>query len=222
MKILDRNYNEIKTEQDFNKVSGIYNLWSKLTESKAVNAALKMAEITDGAEVLEIACGTGIAFEKIVKSNPTGFNIGIDISPKMLNKARKRMSNAGLENYELKEGSVLDVKFEDNSYDVLINNFMIDLMPADTFDKIAYQFYRVLKPNGTAVVTTFSFGTKTVHRFWFWLSKNFPGLLTGCRPVTFKENLINSGFEIEKDIDISQNTFPSKVIKARKRNNENE
>ena len=41
-----------------------------------------------------------------------------------------------------------------------------------------------------------------------------PDLLTGCRPVSFKENLLKAGFKIEKSIEISQNTFPSEVIKA--------
>ena len=31
-----------------------------------------------------------------------------------------------------------------------------------------------------------------------------------------KEYLINAGFEIEKEMEISQNTFPSKIVKARK------
>jgi len=47
-------------------------------------------------------------------------------------------------------------------------------------------------------------------------SKKISELLTGCRPVSFKENLIKAGFRIEKKLEISQNTFPSEIIKARK------
>jgi len=50
------------------------------------------------------------------------------------------------------------------------------------------------------------------------LAQRFPDLLTGCRPVSFKKNLIRAGFAIEKDLEISQNTFPSEIIKARKVN----
>ena len=66
------------------------------------------------------------------------------------------------------------------------------------------------------VISTFSFGKKKVNKFWLWLVEKFPDLLTGCRPVSFKENLINVGFIIEKDIEISQIIFPSRIIKARK------
>ncbi len=93
---------------------------------------------------------------------------------------------------------------------------MIDLMPVETFDIIAKEFYKVVKPDGLVVVSTFSFGRKRVNKFWFWAVKNFPDLLGGCRPVSFKEHLISAGFEIEATAEISQNTFPSEVIKVRK------
>jgi hypothetical protein len=40
--------------------------------------------------------------------------------------------------------------------------------------------------------------------------------LTGCRPVSIKENMEKTGFLIENDEQISQNTFPSEIIKGRK------
>ena len=46
------------------------------------------------------------------------------------------------------------------------------------------------------------------------MAKKFPDLLTGCRPVSFKENLVKAGFRIEKHLEVSQNTFPSEIIKA--------
>ncbi|NOX66664.1 MAG: methyltransferase domain-containing protein, partial [Chlorobi bacterium] len=155
-------------------------------------------------------------FEQIVKLNPNGKNIGIDLSPDMLKKAEKRLKKSKSINYELKEGNTLKLDFESNSFDLLVNNFMVDLMPANTFDKIAEEFFRVTKPNGNVVVSTFSYGKKKINKFWFWMAQKFPDLLAGCRPVSFKESLINAGFEIEQDLEISQNTFPSEVIKARK------
>jgi ubiquinone/menaquinone biosynthesis C-methylase UbiE len=166
--------------------------------------------------VLEAAIGTGVVFEKIVRRNPDGNNVGIDLSPDMLRLARKRLQKQSGGNYELKEGDVMNLNFEDKTFDVLISNYTVDLLPEDSFDKVATGFYRVLKPNGTLVMSTFSFGEKTVNRFWYWTAEKFPVLLTGCRPVSISEYLERAGFQIVQLLHISQNTFPSEVIKARK------
>lgn len=216
MKLLERNLNESETIKEFRQVLWIYDFWGFLTESKAAKIVLKLADIKNGTNILDVACGTGEMLKKILKLNPNGKNIGIDLSPDMLNKANKKLNKLSNKSFELQEGNALSLNFPDNSFDVLINNYMVDLLPVEYFDKIAAEFYRVLKPNGIIVISTFSFGTKKVHKFWYWIAKRFPKLLTGCRPIRFKQNLMNAGFEIENDIEVSQNTFPSQLIKARK------
>lgn len=215
MEVLPRTLDKDNTRKSYKKVVWFYNFWSWLTESKAAKEVLKLAAIEDGSTVLEIACGTGVVMEQIVRCNPSGINIGMDLSPDMLGKAHKRLAKlAG--NFQLIEGDVFNHGIDSDSADILINNFMVDLMPENTFDDIAKEFYRLLKPDGVLIISTFSFGTKRIHRMWYWIAKHFPGVLTGCRPVSFKEYLISVGFTIESDIEISQNTFPSEVIKARK------
>jgi len=66
--------------QLYDKISNIYDLWGNLAESKARNRAIELADIKDGQKILEVACGTGLAFREIVKKNPSGFNYGIDLS----------------------------------------------------------------------------------------------------------------------------------------------
>lgn len=217
MKVLNRKLDRTKTKKDFKKVAWFYDFWSWLTESKAAKKVIDFAGIKDNQTILEVACGTGIIFYRIVEKNPNGKNIGIDLSPDMLEKARKKLKKNNRTNYELKEGDALHLDFEDNYFDCVINNFMVDLMPENTFDTIASEFYRVLKPDGIAVTSTFAFGEKRINRFWYWLAKKAPGLLTGCRPVSFEKNLLRAGFFIENKIAISQNTFPSEIIKSRKK-----
>lgn len=216
MEILNRKLDIDTTIKNYKKVIWFYDFWSWLTESKSAKYVIVFANIKDNETILEVACGTGVVFEQIVKLNPNGKNIGIDLSPDMLKKAEKRLGKYKNFNYELKEGNVLNLDFDSNSFDVVINNFMVDLMPSDTFDKIAEEFFKITKPNGKVIVSTFSYGKKKINKFWFFVAKRFPNVLTGCRPISFKENLTNAGFEIEKDLEISQNTFPSQIITARK------
>ncbi len=216
MNVLERKFDRNETKKNFKKVAGIYNLWSRLTESKAARKVIELAKIKGDEDVLEIACGTGVVFEEIVKRNPSGYSVGVDLSPDMLLKARKRLKNYKNSRFELKEGDVLNLDFKEQLFDIVINNFMVDLMPEDNFDSIAKKFFELLKPGGIVVISTFSFGKKKVNRFWLWVAKKFPDLLTGCRPVSFIQHLKKAGFEIETSVEISQNTFPSEVIKARK------
>ena len=51
--------------------------------------SLELAEISNGQSVLEVSVGTGLAFYEIVKNNPGGVNIGIDLLDGMLEKAKK-------------------------------------------------------------------------------------------------------------------------------------
>jgi len=215
MKVLKRHLNEAKTQREFKQVLWIYDFWGRLTESKGAKKVLELANITDGIKILDVACGTGEMLKKIVRQNSNGRNVGIDLSPDMIKKANGKLKKTG-SNFELHQGNALHLNFSDNTFDLLINNYMVDLLPEEYFDKIASEFYRVLQPDGKVVISTFSFGTRRIHKFWYWVAKKFPKLLTDCRPVQFKPNLIKAGFEIEDEIEISQNTFPSQIIKARK------
>ena len=218
METLKREFNKEATKKKFEKVVWIYNFWSWLTESKAAKEVVKIADIKDYQQILEVACGTGVLFEKIVKLNPNGYSTGVDLTSGMIIKAKKRLSKLKNSNYSFLEGDIFNLNFPNDSFDIIINNFMIDLLPEEAFDKIAEVFFKLLKQNGVVVISTFSFGQKKINKFWIWIAKRFPDLLIGCRPVSFKENLINAGFTIENEIEISQNTFPSQIIKAKKLN----
>ncbi len=215
MEILERKLDPAKTLKSFREVVWIYDFWGRITERKAARKVIELADIRDGKSLLEVACGTGVVFEQLVRKNPNGQNTGIDLSPDMLDKARKRLRSNPC-HYELKEADALNLDFADNAFDVVVNNFMVDLLPQEYFDRLAREFYRVLKPQGVFVISTFSFGNKKIHKFWLWVARHFPDLLTGCRPVSFREYLIRAGFTIEKQLEVSQNTFPSEIIKARK------
>ncbi len=56
-----------------------------------------------------MAVGTGLAFYEIVKRNPDGMNIGIDLSEGMLDKAKKRMQKLSGAKYILQQGSAFDL-----------------------------------------------------------------------------------------------------------------
>ena len=98
---------------------------------------------------------------------------------------------------------------------------MIEQLTEKDFEKILSEFYRVIKPSGRAVISTMAFGQKWYNKFWHWIARKLPDLLTGCRPVSIVHNLKEVGFIIEKTEQISQNTFPAEVIGTRKQHTHN-
>jgi ubiquinone/menaquinone biosynthesis C-methylase UbiE len=215
--ILSRTYSPDAVKKEYARVAWFYDLWGRLTEDKALVRLLELAEVEDGCLALEVGVGTGRLFAELVRRNPTGRNEGIDLSPHMLYRARRRLARlAPASSYRLQEASAYDLPFESASFDVLFNAFMLDLLPVDDFPRVIGEFERVLRPGGKAAVAYFSHGVKRAHRFWCWTAKHFPALLTGCRPVRLEAPLRKLGLRILRHEEISQNTFPSAIVIAQK------
>jgi ubiquinone/menaquinone biosynthesis C-methylase UbiE len=193
-----------------------YDVWAYFTESKARYRALELAKIHNNQSVLEVAVGTGLMFSDIVQRNSKGENIGIDISQGMLSKAKRRLSKQQNENYSLSIGSAFNLKVKDASIDMLVNNYMFDLIPFNQMDSVIDEFNRVLKQNGKLLLINM---TKS-ERFGASLYENLyslsPRLMGGCRGVQLTDLLTQHGFRIEVREYIQQMLFPSEVILAYK------
>jgi ubiquinone/menaquinone biosynthesis C-methylase UbiE len=75
-----------------------------------------------------------------------GHVTGIDMTPQMLAKARAAAAEMGLRNVEFVEGEAERLPFADASFDVVISNGVIDLIPDK--DAVFAELYRVLVPDG--------------------------------------------------------------------------
>lgn len=215
--ILPRRYSAQAMKKQYARVAWFYDSWSRLTEEKVLTRLLELADVRDGMNILEVAVGTGRLFSRLVEQNPSGQNEGLDLSPNMLAHARQRLEQSNLQsNYHLFEGSAYELPFEADTFDVLLNTFMIDMFPLEDYPRVLGEFKRVLRPGGKVALAYFSHGMKPVNHFWPWVAKHFPVLLTSCRPVVLDPSLLKVGFCILHQEEISQNTFPSAVIVARK------
>jgi len=71
---------------------------------------------------------------------------GIDMTPAMLAKARAAAAEMGATNVEFIEAEAERLPFAEESFDVVISNGVIDLIPDK--DAVFSELYRVLKPGG--------------------------------------------------------------------------
>jgi len=90
----------------------------------------QLAEISPGERVVDVGCGAGI--DSLIAAHmtgPEGQVLGIDMTPSMLEKARRSREEAGLSNVEFREGHGESLPIPDGWADVVISNGVLNLMP---------------------------------------------------------------------------------------------
>ena len=196
----------------YRRIAPSYDLWAWLTESKARDRCLELAAIQNGEDVLEVAVGTGLAFERILDMNPSGQNEGIDLTDAMLIRADRKAARSETNNYRLRIGDAYDLDFPDDSFDVLVNNYMFDLLPQQDFLTVLEEFKRVLRPGGRLAMVNMTKGERWYNGIWERIYRINPALLGGCRGVFLLSQIEVSGFiHVEREY-VSQFTFPSEIV----------
>jgi ubiquinone/menaquinone biosynthesis C-methylase UbiE len=216
MKNQDARVRQEKIGTLYDGVAWIYDVWAGLTETRARKRALEIADVQDGQSVLEVAVGTGAAFAELVRRNPDGKNIGIDLSPKMLAKAKRRLQMLPEGNHSLDIASAFALPVDSSSIDLLMNNYMFDLIPYEDMDKVLAEFRRVLKPAGRLVLVNMTIGERTGSGIYDSLYRLSPEIMGGCRGVRLQDRLERNGFHVDSREYYQQMLFPSEVILARK------
>ena len=112
--------------------------------------------INKGDVVLDLGCGAGKdVFLAAQKVGETSKAIGVDMTPEMLELARKNAARffetTGLRNVEFREGTIEELPVEDASVDVVISNCVINLSPDKP--KVFREVHRVLRPGGRMIVS---------------------------------------------------------------------
>lgn len=198
--------------QSYSGKAGIYDVWAALTESKARNIALAVGQPKNGETILEVAVGTGLMFRELVKRNPKGKTYGIDLTPAMLAKAQQKIAAFTEHDVELSIGNAFHLDFADESVDLLVNNYMFDLMPEPEFLNLLKEFKRVLKPNGRLLLVNMAQKQKWYQGFWEQVYRLNPNWMGGCRGVSLQSYMDQSGFKQTQVQRVIQLGFPSEIL----------
>lgn len=106
-----------------------------------------LGPLTPGDSVLDLGCGAG--FDALVAAQlvgPTGLVAGIDLSAEMLAAASAALADTPYAWVEFCQGEVEALPFPDASFDVVLSNGVLNLVPDKP--RAVRETYRVLRPGG--------------------------------------------------------------------------
>jgi arsenite methyltransferase len=107
----------------------------------------ELGRLEPGERVLDLGSGAGT--DSLVAAQMVGEHgrvTGIDMTPEMLDKARAAAEAMAAGNVEFVEAEAERLPFADESFDVVVSNGVIDLIPDK--DAVFAELFRVLRPGG--------------------------------------------------------------------------
>ena len=121
------------------------------TESLAASAGCgnptALAGLRPGERVLDLGSGGGLdCFLAARQVGETGRVTGLDMTPDMLELARKNQAALGFTNVEFVQGEMESMPLPGGSFDVIISNCVVCLSPDK--DAVFSESFRVLAPGG--------------------------------------------------------------------------
>ncbi len=131
-------------EKRYDRLALIYDFWDVILERLLYRSwRLKLWEKVQGERILEVGVGTG----KNIPFYPSGAQVtAIDISRRMLEKARARDNQRHDVTVELLKADLNGLTFKDNSFDAVVGSFILTVLPEPL--KALKEIKRVCQPHG--------------------------------------------------------------------------
>lgn len=116
---------------------------------------LDLVNLQPGEQVLDVGCGTGtLAIAAKYRVGATGTVCGIDASPEMIARARKKAKKNGVE-VRFENGVVEELSFADGTFDAVLSTLMLHHLGRKARQQCLREIRRVLKPGGRVVAIDF-------------------------------------------------------------------
>ena len=183
--------------------------WDKLADKYAAQPiadedayrtklARTQAHLTPQMDIFEFGCGTGgtaITHAPLVRSVRA-----IDFSTRMIEKARQRAAEAGVDNVAFEQGDITSIAVEPGRYDMVLGLSILHLL--ENREAVIARVYDMLKPGGRFVSSTACLGDSMK---WFGYIAPL-GRALGLLPVLdvmtpdqLRADMTQAGFVIEHD-----------------------
>ena len=115
---------------------------------KATEWLIASGDFNKEKKVLEVACN--MCTTAIGLAKQYGCQIeGVDLDENALEKARANIAANNLQDkIHVQRANAMKLPFEDNTFDIVINEAMLTMLPVEAKMKAVAEYFRVLKPGG--------------------------------------------------------------------------
>lgn len=175
----------------FNAVAATYDRWGDTSRPFRL-ALIEHAAVSSGHRLLDVACGPGLLlFDAVPIIGPAGRGVGVDISDKMVEEARRKAARLKLTNTEFQRMDAESLDFPDESFDAVTAGLALLHFP-DPAQALG-EMKRVLKSGaGIAVSEWGSNSHATIFAAYGRQASNTPVPGPGSRPDASIVDLLKS------------------------------
>ena len=129
--------------------------------SDSINMLIELSGATQDSTVLDLACGPGIVACEFAKH--AKHVTGIDITPAMIEQAKKRQQENHLDNVEWKIGDVTSLPFPDHSFSTVVTRYSFHHF--ENPKAVLAEMIRVCKPGGKVLVADVVLPAEKVEKY---------------------------------------------------------
>jgi ubiquinone/menaquinone biosynthesis C-methylase UbiE len=194
--------------------------WQRFYEDAATRDLVAHAAFDDATAVFELGCGTGRFAAGLLGEHlpPTATYLGVDVSPRMVDLAAKR-----LEPWSDRAAARLvdghgTAPVPDGSVDRFVSNYVFDLLSPEATRDALDDARRALAPGGLLCVTGLTPAERglpsLVSRAWKRVWMRRPVLVGGCRPIRITDALDPSGWDVRHRRAVTAWGVTSEVVIA--------
>jgi len=185
-------------------VAARYGELAATSTSLSCGGAAELASVRPGERCLDLGCGRGRDALRLAElTGPEGHVIGVDLTPRMVEEARRTATQAGAKHVEIALASLDATGLPAGSIDVVVSSCAVNHAP----DKAAVwrEVWRVLAPGGRFVVSDI-YSLEDVPARW----RDDPTAVAECwagavRRDVYMSTLAESGFT---DLQVLEESAP--------------
>jgi demethylmenaquinone methyltransferase/2-methoxy-6-polyprenyl-1,4-benzoquinol methylase len=182
------------------------------SEARAIGHS--WVQVEDGEWVLDVGTGTGLALQRLVAANPSGWTEGVDLTPAMLRRARRRLDDTPHTRYGLRQADATALPYPHEAFDAVFASYLVDVLPRSQRRRALQELHRVLRPAGRLVLVYLTGPRRRREWVLSRLAHSAPLLFGGARPIAPLPLLRRCGFKIEAHAPRSQAGLRTGVTRA--------